>query len=641
MQYCEHYWPSHPCPILMEANSMTCLDMQKQNATPDPLLESILRQAEKRHTITERIEKSGRESSIHKPSQSRADDLEWEFCLRRYFDYLDSRSMAARSDNSYSSTSDRSQHSDSRSFQNASSITTMSIPGRAQGPVRNFSYRSFRQGEITESQYGRPRTLLDKTNPCDTPSYNEIYTRPRRHSTASTNSAISITSGSSRTNSFTSSFEPHMSPTTDYAYPRSPIFGPSTPWQQAPVSSTHPEGNTPWSYASPSSQDESMTRAMNDIITTTPYLPPGEARAYIQGRLAGLDPTSTAQIRHSLSMDNMTLTSSSSVPSLKHLTLHPATTQEEHNFSNGELGSTSNLSSAQKTGQLQLSRAVSAPVPIIKEPKARRNAPSRSTGGSARPNLGRRGSKKRMSAIRLDHSRSLSTIIERPSTALSKVSKAESNKSRKSIFSLKKEKAPIMPDMLHAPSECRSPSISESVKSAGSSTLRGSTPDKSRIVELEDIDEDSPGIGAQRNRPAQRQLKPAVSKQQHHQNLKSAMTRSSHSDLQSAISKQLPLTPGDLHQSNPVKRMANFLGFTKSRKKNVALPSSISTPQLTRAMQSAESLQKASLDCLRKSGSKSTLCVVAIQEGPEQPFQVWLSALPYIEGRAATPSPRI
>jgi hypothetical protein len=73
-----------------------------------------------------------------------------------------------------------------------------------------------------------------------------------------------------------------------------------------------------------------------------------------------------------------------------------------------------------------------------------------------------------------------------------------------------------------------------------------------------------------------------------------------------------------------------------------SIPSTMSTPSLSTAhagMKSRETLghlSNTSLECLRKggmNGSRSPL-LVAYQEGPDQPFQIWLNALPYIEGRA-------
>jgi len=159
-----------------------------------------------------------------------------------------------------------------------------------------------------------------------------------------------------------------------------------------------------------------------------------------------------------------------------------------------------------------------------------------------------------------------------------------------------------LPENLQVPLDVRKPSA-ESLFSSDSSTLRGSTPER-RIVEL---DEKPNSVEEYKSR-------------------KSSI----------AMSKPLPMTPGQLGMTtNPLKKKISQFFTKKSRQ---GLPSSISTPQLSSAMRSAETLSKASLDCLsRKNGSKSTLCLVAIQEGPDQPFQVWLNALPYIEGRAGTP----
>jgi hypothetical protein len=46
---------------------------------------------------------------------------------------------------------------------------------------------------------------------------------------------------------------------------------------------------------------------------------------------------------------------------------------------------------------------------------------------------------------------------------------------------------------------------------------------------------------------------------------------------------------------------------------------------------------KVSLNYSHRNESRSTLRLFALQDGLEKPFEVWLRALPYIEGRAGTP----
>jgi hypothetical protein len=622
---------------------MTCLDMQNLSPNPDTMLVSIIRQAEKRHAVYERVEKSDRER-LQKTTQSRVDELEWELCLRRFFEYLDSRSTGARSDHSHSSKSEFPEYSEFNSSQRRTSMPAL-LGVRRSVPDRTSSYRSFRQGGSTETLHGGQHRLVENSQPYNAPSYNEIYTRTRRNSTASTHSTTSNTSGSSRTNSWTGPYDQPMSSVTDVGFLRSPNFGPGAQWQEVPIYSEHGGGSVSQPQALLGSRDTPIGRAWNDIVSTTPYLPPGEARAYIRGRLAGLDPISTAQIKRSLSMDNMSLASSPFAPSPPYLASQQIAEVDGQSCNSSEpvthskLSPTTGVSERQVEPQ-QLSRAVSAPSPNVSELKPSRSGQLRPVGGTARPKSARRLSRKRLSGMRIEHTRSLSTIVERPSSVRSKASKAESHISRKSIFNQKKEKLPSVPDTLQLQCESRSPSPSESVKSAGSSTLRGSTPDKSRIAELDDLTEESPST-SQRRDSAQPDLRSTLSEQRKYQNLKTATTKSKRCDLKAATSKSLPPTPADLPEPNRIRRMASLLGFKKSRKHNVVLPPSISTPQLANAMRSAETLRKSSLDCLRRNGSKSTLCLVAIQEGPEQPFQVWLSALPYIEGRAATPITKV
>ena len=228
-------------------------------------------------------------------------------------------------------------------------------------------------------------------------------------------------------------------------------------------------------------------------------------------------------------------------------------------------------------------------------------------------------SDKRLSGVRNEHARQLSTIVERPSTAKSR---GESIRSRKSVFSLKKEKPLPVPKRPDLPAMERKASGGSHFSSDGS-TLRGSTPEEARVFDLEEVPEE-PG--------------PLPDIKPKRRNISSSIT-----------SKPLPMTPGDLLQpgaaaspASSVKSKISRLLSPLSRRSMASIPSTLSTPSLSSAqagMRSRETLgqmSNASLECLRKggmNGSRSTL-LVAYQEGPDQPFQVWLNALPYIEGRA-------
>jgi hypothetical protein len=187
------------------------------------------------------------------------------------------------------------------------------------------------------------------------------------------------------------------------------------------------------------------------------------------------------------------------------------------------------------------------------------------------------------------------------------------------MFSLKKDKPLPVPKMPDAPVMERKASGGSGFSSDGS-TLRGSTPEETRVFDLEEVPEEPgplPDI-----KPKKRILKSTLA------------------------SKPLPITPGELLQpgaaASPASSVKTRISRLFGKRSTASIPSTLSTPSLSSAhagMKSRETLgqmSNASLECLRKggmNGSRSTL-LVAYQEGPDQPFQVWLNALPYIEGRA-------
>lgn len=359
---------------------------------------------------------------------------------------------------------------------------------------------------------------------------------------------------------------------------------------------------------------DNLQQAWIDITNATRDMPPNEARAYTQGRLEGLDPALTAQLRFmGGELPSLpTRQNSAPLPSPHNNLLELIDSNEE----------VPPLDLHQRRSQLL--RVTNPEVKKSQVPKAVR---ANTMPAHTSRRLPRRSSKHRVSSLRADHQRQLSTIVERPMTAGSKKSKAESTKSLKSIFSLRKEKIPPVPEIPQisvSSVQKRKPS-DESM--SDSSTLRGSTPDKTpRIMELDDSPPKAP------HRPA--------------------LQKSSLKQRSNLSSKPLPMRPDQFplcaveeateHSNNPMKMLSRFFSASKKEKSLHARLSSKSTPHLGHAMRSAESLaQKVSLDAMsRKNGSKSTICLVAIQEAPDQPFQVWLNALPYIEGRASTPTPR-
>jgi hypothetical protein len=579
---------------------MTTLDMQKERQTPDPALASILRQSQKRHTIYERYDK-GQEGKTQKPSESRADLLEWEFCVRRYFEYVNAQHKAA--DRAFQQRQAHGGQLVRRGSEPTLALALAPRPGRSEcrtmTSASEFSYGSYRRGEALNTE-ARMKRLSADGDP-----YNAIYTRSRRGSTASN---ISASTAESRSNSFTSSHggSPMISPTA-IGFPRSSA---AVPYEQ-----THSAGQIP-SHPRATGGDN-LQQAWIDITNATRDMPPNEARAYTQGRLEGLDPSLTAQLRF---MGGELPPNAGSLPTQQNSALLPSYRSSPP--------TPFELESSEEVTPLDLHQRRSQ-ILRVTNPERKKSAVPKAVRANTLPvnaqrRLPRRASKNRVSSLRADHQRQLSTIVERPMTAGSKKSKAESTKSLKSIFSLKKEKIPPVPEIPRINVESRKPS-DESL--SDSSTLRGSTPDKT--PRIEELDDSPPRVS---NRPALQK-----SNLKHRSNLSS---------------KPLPMRPDQFplraveepteHSSNPMKILSRFFSASKKEKSLHARLSSKSTPHLVNAMRSAESLvNKASLDAMsRKNGSKSTICLVAIQEAPDQPFQVWLNALPYIEGRCPTPTLR-
>lgn len=577
--------------------------MQKERQSPDPTLASILRHSQKRHTIYERYDK-GQEGKIQRPSESRAELLEWEFCVRRYFEYVDAQQKAA--DQAFQS---RQAHG-GQLVRSGSEPTLALAPARRQSQSRtttatsDFSYGSYRTGEALSADTRMKRLSMDGD------PYNAIYTRSRRGSTASN---VSVSTVESRNNSFRSSHgaSPTVSPTA-IGFPQSAV----------PVSCERPRSMGPIANHPRASGGDTLQQVWIDITNATRDMPPNEARAYTQGRLEGLDPALTAQLRYmggDLSMNSASLPAQPNSAQLSTVPSHDIDTLALDN-------------SGVDIPPLDLHQRRSQLLRVAKLETNQAHAPKAVRANTlpihAQRRLPRRPSKHRVSSLRMDHQRSLSTIVERPMTSGSKKSRAESTKSLKSIFSLKKEVIPAVPEIPRIKLENRKPSDGSL---SDSSTLRGSTPDKTpRIMEL---DESPPRVSKKApNRPA--------------------MQKSSLKQRSNLSSKPLPMRPDQFplrvmeepveQTNNPMKRLSRFFSASKKERSLHSRLSSHSSPHLAHSMRSAESLaQKVSLDAMsRRNGSRSTICLVAIQEAPDQPFQVWLNALPYIEGRAGTPTPR-
>ncbi|KIW04340.1 uncharacterized protein PV09_04630 [Verruconis gallopava] len=599
----EEFWDHQRILSLALANAvyMTTLDMQKENAIPDPELDMILRLSQKRHTVYEKADKPGHDNKSQKPLENHVEKLEFETVLRKYFEHVARRAK-------------REEHARRRQSAPILSQDTSVICYRGSSPKDQAN--DWRRNGSRRYSASNGRMLLTYGGSMEGSTYNEIYTRPpRRNSTAS---RASSHDGRSRTNSI-SSVQSVQNP------------GPMP--QASPVLSTlnsrEQSFNLPNRHSSPPiplSTEDAIGRAWQDIVNATQTMSILEARAYTEGRLAGFDANTIADIRRAIGLPSAgspTLSTNGTSKSMTDLpSLSPpweATSVSASNESRSRSqGPNPQLSTSHSMPSINTVSNRSDSPPYASPPTRAMSEPVRAKG-IKKGNLHRPVSNKRISGIRTEHARQLSTIVERPTTSRSR---NESIKSRKSIFSTKKEQPPPLPEKPDMAAIGRKRSGGSGFSSDGS-TLRAITPEEKRIIELDEVPEE---IGPL----------PRIQNQK----------RATNSTISS---KPLPLTPGDLVQpgsaatpSSSMKSRISRLLSPLSKRSNASLPSAISTPTLSstqpgmRSHDTLSQMSKASLECLRKggmNGSRSTL-LVAYQEGPDQPFQIWLNALPYIEGRA-------
>jgi hypothetical protein len=118
-------------------------------------------------------------------------------------------------------------------------------------------------------------------------------------------------------------------------------------------------------------------------------------------------------------------------------------------------------------------------------------------------------------------------------------------------------------------------------------------------------------------------------------------------NLPKSSEKPLPLPKSPVNVQKPLppkpkisRARQSLLAFFKARQSQRDLraslqPSTVSLQSQISANKSRESLGRVSMDLLKRKESKVTLFSLA--DGMDVPFDMWLKALPYIEGRCQTP----
>lgn len=542
--------------------------MQTQTQNHDRNLAFILRQVERRHNIYERRENPATVTSHQKLTKDRENEMAWELCLRRYFDYAEvyctSRAQNAAQDTSKPYYHPRPLGSGEPARETPFASTT------------SFSYGSYRRGDGGETAH--------YSNTWEAQVHGAMqrnYTRSRRSSITSNSSGCSTT--------------PYDRQVVQVQASRLPPSRDSIQWERMatgmtnraldPLAITHPE----------------LEQARQDIMTETRNMSAAEIRAYVQGRLASLDSKLTEEIRRVLVGDQP---ARSSVIGSDRNGAQIALTKRASQTSLERYPMSSDSIKPQSTRRTDSSNSL----PKETESKKQKPARKRESINPEDPNQQRRSAKQRLLSLQAKAQRPLSAIQERPRTAKSsksaksKASKAESILSKRSFFSTK-EKPPSLPKFLEVSDNTV---MSSFEKESLISLSKSSTSSHSKEMALKKL----PTVPPTEKRPKSA--------------LKSAMKQ------QACTSKPLPPKP------NEIVIKPRLFKFRMRQRKSKVTPSIASSKQGS-IKSSMATPSRVSLNFSHRNESKSTLRLFAVQDGLEKPFEVWLRALPYIEGRAGTP----
>ena len=254
--------------------------MQRQSGHKDPAFPFILRQVEKRHTMFDCMAGRTKESAAQKVARSRADDIDWESCLQKYFDYLESwaneRScIPSDRQSTYSGRSRRSSLISEPDTYAMRRSTTMDS---------SVSYSTHRSIEETDTS--------------------RFYRKPRDRNSLRLNSLADLSRHSSfqslRGDGSTSSGSSSTIVQQPALWKEAPIKSQSTPLPGPPpfIDNSPSSINTPWERLAMdingtliedlTTKYPELRPAHRDIVWETRNMTATEARAYVQGRLAAI-----------------------------------------------------------------------------------------------------------------------------------------------------------------------------------------------------------------------------------------------------------------------------------------------------------------------------------------------------------------
>jgi hypothetical protein len=538
-------------------SSATCIRMQRTGSSPDTVITQVLAQSERRQYRLARLPPKSKGSD--KPVESGLEEMEWELCLRTYFEYVES-------------------------WLPGSSVYASSAGRRSPYPQPMVS-GSVKRTPSNGSNFSDFKVEEDM----DTSIF---YRKPRRRGSISSR-ASSDDDNDKRTMSLRSN-------PTNALVPYSPVSSNITTVSRPRIiRRTSITSDFHWEYVGKSSTFSTLAPltarwpelkdAQVDIYTQTQAMPASEARAYAQGRLACLSPEIISEVRQTLSLQDRPQSTK-----LIQDKQYDSSARTRHSQSPQSLPSSPTVTSSpslsrgvpprRPVGSPHLSKPESAIAPLSKQhpvlnlspppiPKSKtrsKHKEPRTFEQTPRliPRPKSRGSWKNTISS-LAELRPLTAISERPSTSRTTRSKASSFDRPPSLASL-------------VPSFRRKSTLSQQVLPA--------LPDG-----------EVPG-------------------------------RSSRGSDETVVEKALPLIP----KSRKQRLLAVFRRDEDEAEREdyltdlpLAMPPSMLS--LTRDRKaSSESLRRVSMELLKRKDSKVAL--LAVTEGLDLPFDLWVKALPYIEG---------
>lgn len=580
---------------LLTQNSISTIRIQRFSSATDAAIAQVLRQSERRHQQYERsIPTSKGNNQQQKALNAKFEEMDWELCLRRYFDCVEKWNPEPYSYDAPDGLSRRTSLRQSQTFP--------MLERQATNASTRSSYGDYRRGDdVDTSRFTRA---------------------PRRGSSSAMSFEWQNANQQGEPSSRTSSMQSIQSNAL-VLYGTSGGSGQSTAVSTPrPIRRSSITGDFHWEYIGKSSTFSLLAPLTNrwpelkdaqvDIYTQTQNMTAGEARAYAQGRLAALPVEVTDEVRRVLSLQTTPQNTSQEMITRGRPSNNPVPQRVATDAQNPRRSTS--LDSAQRA------RCTNSARPPAISPATHRsmNATNTKAGGIQNNPVPRKpvnlqSKRSFLNALDLRPLTAISERSQRPGTSKSKVS-MDRPTSRSFMQAFASRKASMSTTVLDTVLDKE---VGEGRSSSGSDTLTSN----------KDLDVEKPPLTPIKAPPT-----PPKS------------TKSAKSQ-KSGLNKPLPPKPATPSMSSSAYSMSSSASrqktrllalFKKQGSKNLSVPPSIRSLQSQLSLnQSRESLRM-SMDLLRRKDSKVTLFSVA--EGMEVPFDTWLKALPYIEGRVNTPS---